>query len=895
MARQRPRSGNSGGGSSRGKTSPGLARAMRGLKGFASQATAAYGQLNQVLKAIIPTIAKVGKVFATLRDVLRDTVPVLNDAATALGRVRLAVVATIPFVVALTTNFAALNATMRIAGNTGTASMSMVAASAGKAAIQTGAMSAGVGALLAPLALFAAAAGVAYVAIFKWDKVPFLLKAVLLAMSPIVQVIRSIALAWNVATAPFRLIAATIKAPFQAATLSIQGVVAALKLLGSAAVSIVTTAGRAVVRFGSMVGKAMSGAVSAVGAFARAGLGLAGKLASSMASVGGEISSWANMIVTPLTDAGKQFAAAGTAALAMAGATGLSVQSVTQLGYAAEQSGSSVEAVASAVESVNTKLLEAEAGSKDAAKGFEQLGFDAANLVKQAPEDRFIALGVAIAKLESPLDRAAAASSVFGSSNEQLIGMFSQGTAGINEMRKEAERLGLVMSGPQAAAAKTLSTAYASIQNALTGLWRTLGAAVAPQLAETAKQTAEVIKAVTAWVAKNGTLVAQVFKVAAGVATFGAGLSMAASVLAVFTPGLIVLGATLAAGWKAWGLYGMSASKAFQSVQAFAAKVWAEVGKVLGGIKDAIAGGDLELAVETAWTGAQRAWVEGMRALADISGAGMGGILNSLAAGDWRNAASQAWTAIQMVFSQGVSALDDVWTGLQTTIDGVITYLRQQINVAIHEIAKLAMAGLKTANDLANVLAKYDPTGKIREGQIATGKALKGSALLEAAKTAPGVFNAELDKQAEERRKNREGDLAGRQAGRDATVQQLQFKQQTDADQAAKDAAQRGSDVDQKLQDALRRAAAARAAAAAVPVADLDKRDKLAKAAAATTGGGGFGATFSASALAGIAGGTAQEQTAKATQATAAATAKLVVLEEKRAKEAAAMQLQFVA
>lgn len=841
MARQRSRRT-----SSRRSTAPassGMTRAMSGLKGFADMAAAAFGKVLSVMERLVPVAQLIVELIGTFATTSVQVVGAAAESFTML-------------VVAISTATVALITFVKFMDELGLGQLTIIGQFRNiGTALKT--MKEGFSSVGSFVAGIPSAIGSAFM---------------------------SIPNAIGSAAAYLTGFGASASEAADGAGERFKSAFAAISSGAKRAFSAMVSA---VASFGSAVGRYASQAASSLSSFVMGGLSLASRLGAVLGSLGATLGDAAGKIVGPLTEAGKQFAAAGTAAAALAVSSGLSVRSVTELGYAAEQAGGSAEAMVSAVESMNNGLLEAAAGSKTAAKGFEQLGFDVDNLLKQDPETRFLALGTAIAQIESPLDRAAAASAVFGSSSESLVGMFAKGTAGINEMRKEAERLGLVMTGPQAAAAKALTAAYKSIQDALTGLWRTLGAAVAPQLTEAATLTANVVKAVTAWVSKNGALVAQVFRIASAVAAFASGLTMAATVLTALSPALLATSAALAVGWKAWGLYGLSANAAVQKVMTFLQSLWAEVSKVIGGVKDAIAGGDLGLAVEVAFAGMQQAWVEGARALADISGVTMGGILNSLAAGDWKSAADQAWTAIQGVFSLGISALDDVWTGLQNTIDSVITYMRQQIGVAIHELARLAMAGLQSANNVANILAKYDPTGKIAEAQMAVGKALKGSALVGAAKTGPDAANAALDAELANRQAGRLGGLGARQDARDAAQQQRGFQQQVDADKAQKDAAQKSVDVGDKLQAALDKAAAARDAAAMRPVVDLEKRGQLAAAAAPSKAGGGFGATFSGAALVAMSGGggSVQKEIAVATKATAAQVKRLADQDAKRQKE----------
>ena len=864
---------------------------MRGLQGFASQATAAYGKLNDTLQRLIPTVAAAGKEFGLLRDQLRQTIPLIDGANRSLGRMRTTIATTIPLVGTLTAQFAQLGAVSRGASVVASSSMGSVAASALKAAAGASTASAGFAAILAPLAGIAAVAAVAYVAIAKWDKVPTLLKPILLIMSPLVLAIRAVATAWSIATAPMRAFLGTIALVKGAVSGLVNGVVG----LSTSLVRGLASAATAAVKLGVSLAKSLvSGAVAAFGALrnlAQAGLGMFSRLAGVLQSAGSSLLSTANTIVKPLENAAQMFAVAGTAALGFAAATGMSVEAVQAFGYAAEQSGSSVEAMAAASETLNAKLAEADAGSAAAAASFRALGLDVGKLLSMSPEDRFTEVGVAIASLADPLERAQAASAVFGSSATSLIEMFGKGAAGLAEMRREAERLGLVMGGPQAKAAKELTAAQQLLKDSLSGLWRTLGAAVAPQLAETAKNMASVVQAVTAWVRQNQPLIAQVFRIASTIAGVGTALTTLASILAVATPGVVALTAAAAAGWLAWRQYGDAAKSALGVVGEVMADIYDETLVVLGGIWDAIKGGDLELAVQIAWLGAQKAWSVGLQAIADMFGYHLGGMIDALASGDWGSAAEQAWMAIQEAWSHGMDYLDGLWVSLQNTIDGVMTYMQQQANVAIQYLSQLAMAALEKVSAVAKVLEKYDPTGTIGKAKVGLGWAAREAGLTRAAAGDPAAANADLAAASQARMDARGAALDDRRNGRAgfrAMLDEEQFNAATRSGQMADD---KGIDIQRRLNAALNAAAAARDAAQRKDVADIDRRNRLQAAANSPDAyAAGFGAQFSGAALLAMNApgkNQPQERAAKAAEATAKGVAELVALAKDPVKRGA--------
>ncbi len=128
---------------------------------------------------------------------------------------------------------------------------------------------------------------------------------------------------------------------------------------------------------------------------------------------------------------------------------GVSTEALSALGYAAEQSGSSLEGVQTGLRFLNKNLVEAQEGSKDLASTFRQLGVTATDDTETA----LLKIADAFAKLPDGAQKTAFAIKVFGRSGAELIPLLNEGSAGIAKFRAEAERLGIIVSGTAAKAA----------------------------------------------------------------------------------------------------------------------------------------------------------------------------------------------------------------------------------------------------------------------------------------------------------------------------------------------------------------------------------------------------------------------------------------------------------
>jgi hypothetical protein len=123
--------------------------------------------------------------------------------------------------------------------------------------------------------------------------------------------------------------------------------------------------------------------------------------------------------------------------------SGISAAEYQRLAYAARLSGASMGSVEVAMKTLQVAIA---SGDKDLAK----LGLDLGSLAASSPDQQFLQVAAAVAAIEDPARRTAAAVAAFGRSGTELLPMLS----GLREMRDEADRLGLVLDEKALAAAE---------------------------------------------------------------------------------------------------------------------------------------------------------------------------------------------------------------------------------------------------------------------------------------------------------------------------------------------------------------------------------------------------------------------------------------------------------
>lgn len=229
-------------------------------------------------------------------------------------------------------------------------------------------------------------------------------------------------------------------------------------------------------------------------------------------------------IVTALGGAATAFANAGSELADMSKRVNFSVESLSELKYAAEQNGSSLEAIEGGSRKISKLLLDAGNGAEAAVTTLSQLGLTYQQLANLRPEDQFQLVAERIAAITNPAERAAMALQVLGKRGPELLPMIENLAAA----REEARQLGLVMSEEDAAAADVLGDAIDRVKAQAKGLAINLGAAVSGPMIEFAGWVSQHLSQLIQWIQSNQELVILLAKIgvtlgATGAAAYGVG------------------------------------------------------------------------------------------------------------------------------------------------------------------------------------------------------------------------------------------------------------------------------------------------------------------------------------------------------------------------------------
>lgn len=182
----------------------------------------------------------------------------------------------------------------------------------------------------------------------------------------------------------------------------------------------------------------------------------------------------------------KQTANAADEMANLAQRTGVSVEELSRLGYAAKMSDASLEDVSAGLKKLSVNMVEAADGTPAAAQKFAQLGIsvrDASGNLKSSDAvlkevaDRFANMADGAAK-------SALAQDLFGKSGLALIPLLNSGAAGLKSMADEADRFGVTISTDLAKKAEEFNDTLDRLQSVAQGLGQDLGAALIPALTD---------------------------------------------------------------------------------------------------------------------------------------------------------------------------------------------------------------------------------------------------------------------------------------------------------------------------------------------------------------------------------------------------------------------------
>lgn len=388
-----------------------------------------------------------------------------------------------------------------------------------------------------------------------------------------------------------------------------------------------------------------------------AGLEKARKKISAFGSVltaaGAKLAGAGAALLGPLGLASQSYAAMGDELDKMSRRTGVSVESLSELGHAAKLAGTDLNTVEAALRRSQRVVGQAAAGSASAAASLADLGLSVADLQRMDPEAQFLSIADAVAAIPDQARRTAAAMQAFGRSGTMLLPMLEGGAGSVRGQMGDARKFGLTISTRDAQAAAEYNDVLDTLRATARRVAFAIGSALQPTMQKVAEVVTKATVAAREWIDQHRGIVNNVLAVAAGAAAAGGVLLS------------LGMAAKLAAG--ALGLL----SGALGIVKASLAAVGFVLGVLttpLGILAAALAGVGVVF-VKFTKTGQQAAsWImQRFKDLASFASETFGAIGDALAAGDIQAAAKVLWAGLKLAWMKGVEVLQESWIGLKKT------------------------------------------------------------------------------------------------------------------------------------------------------------------------------------------------------------------------------------
>lgn len=246
---------------------------------------------------------------------------------------------------------------------------------------------------------------------------------------------------------------------------------------------------------------------------------------------------------------------------------GVGVEALQGFQVAAQLSG--VDNLEGALQKLAVVFGDAQAGSESAQKAFANIGLSVEELSALSPEDQFRAVAEAISALPGPAAQAAAAVDLFGRSGVELLPLFAENLAAVEE---RARNLGIVLSEDQVGAIAEMDDALTLVRSTFDGIIGQVTANLAPVVTSLAEEFLAFVESFNGFGGGGGTGIADaltsglldfaeymagIFDAAiAQFSKFGAGLQTAASVFEFVANVFVAVGESLRVVFNVFELAG---------------------------------------------------------------------------------------------------------------------------------------------------------------------------------------------------------------------------------------------------------------------------------------------------------------------------------------------------
>jgi len=364
---------------------------------------------------------------------------------------------------------------------------------------------------------------------------------------------------------------------------------------------------------------------------------------TSIRDTGAKIAAMGGIAMTPMIAAAKGAASAGAEMYEMAAKTGMTVEELSRLKYAADLSGVSIEDAQVAIKHLAKNLTITGGNTKDVMGKIEMLGLSMEDLKGMSPNELFETVGSAISKIKDPIARSAAAMQIFGRSGTAIIPLLDN----MAELEAQCDEMGFTMSEFTAKQGKEFSNVLIILYKAFHSVANAVGNAVIPVIKPFLQSAIQFILRIRDWVKANAELIGTIFRIASVI--FGAGMAMVGLGYAVANLGKVFsIASTIIP----------MVGTALSAVVAIIGFLLTPLGAVIG-LVGALAA---YWAYSTGAMGEAAGWLGGVfDGLRQDAVAAFGGISDALASGDFALAVQILWSTLKLWWEKGTGWISSIW------------------------------------------------------------------------------------------------------------------------------------------------------------------------------------------------------------------------------------------
>lgn len=239
-------------------------------------------------------------------------------------------------------------------------------------------------------------------------------------------------------------------------------------------------------------------------------------------------------ITAPLAIATRHFKNVGVELASMSERTGIAVEAISALKYAADQSETSLTAVETAIRKMQVTIASAREGVDSAEQALRRLGITLRELEGLPPEQQFERVAKALREIADPAERARAAVAIFGKAGADVLPLAND----LESLTAEVRKLGVVMSEETARQAQELDSALGKLKAVTSSVSTTIGAQLTPALLK-------LLPVVTNVVNKFNSFIAQHPKITLAAGAIGLSFTSVGSALPIVAAGLGIVNTSM--------------------------------------------------------------------------------------------------------------------------------------------------------------------------------------------------------------------------------------------------------------------------------------------------------------------------------------------------------------